>query len=105
MNHFDSLEFVKKSKELGANEQLAEYQARSIENAINIAVNTTRIDMKNKELATKMDIKEVELSIKEVELRLSAEIHKSKIETIVWVGGILVTLLVASGIIQHFLKF
>jgi hypothetical protein len=30
--------------------------------------------------------------------------HKSKIDTIVWLGGIMLTLLVASGLIQHFFK-
>lgn len=94
---FDALDFVDKSKELGVDEKVAKYQARQIEQAIEIAVNSIKADMETKELATKLDIKELEL-------KLSAEIQKSKIDTILWVGGIMVSLLIANGIIQHFFK-
>jgi len=97
INHFDVLDYVKKSREFGVPEQLAEYQARQIEQSIDIAINTARAEIENKDLASKMDIKELEL-------KLSAEIHKSKIDTVLWVGGIMLTLLVASGLIQHFFK-
>ena len=114
MKHFDSLEFVKKSKELGANEELAEYQARQIEQAIDIAISTARVEIDTRELATKKDIKELELKIKEIDSKLElkieqvraevyqgrAEMHKSKYEIIIWVAG----LLLASGVIQHFFK-
>ena len=87
--HFDSLDFVKKSKELGASEQLAEYQARQIEQAIDIAVNQAKEDIDAKDLATKKDIKELELKIAE-----------TKTQIIIWIGG----LIIASGLIQHFFK-
>ncbi|MDQ5921876.1 MAG: hypothetical protein QG673_1935 [Pseudomonadota bacterium] len=80
LSHFDSLEFVKKSKELGANEELAEYKARKIEQAIEIAVSSAREDIQAKDMATKKDL----------------EIAKNQI--ILWVTG----LFVASGLIQHF---
>ncbi len=103
MKHFDSLEFVKKSKELGANEELAVYQARQIEQAIDIAIITARSEIDTRELATKKDIKELELKIEQVRAdvyQVRADMHKSKYEIIIWVAG----LLLASGAIQHFFK-
>ncbi len=144
IRHFDTLEFVKHSKSLGVDEPIAEYQARQIEQAIDIAVNTAhsgielkdlatknnllelrqelktdifevkneinelRQDVKNLEISTKKDITELEMStkidMKDLELRLTSQIHKSKTETVGWISGIMVTLLVASGLIQHFFK-
>ncbi len=111
MRHFDLLDFVDKSKELGVDEKVAKYQARQIEQAIEIAVDTVRFEIENKELATKNDIKELELkigsNIKESELRLEKEIEifrkeiaQSSNKVIYWVMG----LLIASGLIQHLLK-
>jgi len=97
IKHFDSLDYVEKSKELGVQENIAIYQARQIEQAIDIAINNVKSDIESKELAKKLDLKELEL-------KLIAEMHKSKIDTIVWLGGIMLTLLVASGLIQHFFK-
>lgn len=65
LDHFDTLAYVTKSKKLGADENLAKYQARQIEQAIAIAVNTARTDIENKELATKQDIKNLELATKQ----------------------------------------
>ena len=95
-NHFDALGYVKKSKELGVPEQVAEYQARQIEQSIEIAVNTIRHEIENKELATKKDIKELELKIEQVR----TEISQSSNKIILWVAGLFVT----SGLIQHFFK-
>lgn len=88
-NHFDVLEYVKKSKELGVTEQLAEYQARQIEQSIEIAINTVRSEIEHKELATKKDI---EIVRKEIALATN--------KIIMWMGGFLL----ASGLIQHFFK-
>lgn len=88
-NHFDALDYVKKSKELGVPEQVAEYQARQIEQSIEIAINTIRTEIENKDLATKKDIEMVR-----------AEIAQAKNQIILWVAG----LFVASGLIQHFFK-
>ena len=89
MNHFDVFEYVKKSRELGVPEQVAEYQARQFEQSIEIAVNATRAEMENKELATKKDI---ELVRKEIALASN--------RTIMWIVGFLL----AGGLIQHFFK-
>ena len=83
--HFDSLGFVKSAKGLGVKEEIAEHQARQIEQAIDIAVATAREEVHAKDLATKQDIKNIELNIKNVEIK----IEQSKNQTILWVSGIL----------------
>lgn len=93
LKHFDALDFVDKSKALGADENLAKYQARQIEQAIEIAVTTARTEIENKELATKKDIKELEIRI-----------GQAKFEVIIWVVGLVAGLFIASGLIQHFFK-
>lgn len=93
INHFDALSYVKKSRELGVSEQLAEYQARQIEQSIEIAVNTARTEIENKELATKKD---VEVAVE----KLRKEIAIANNKLIIWMGGFLL----ASGIIQHFFR-
>ena len=87
--HFDSLNYVKQAKKLGTSEELAELQARQIEQAIDIAVATIKDEMELHNLATKKDISNLELKI-----------EQSKNQIIIWVGG----LLFASGLIQHFFK-
>lgn len=58
--HFDILDFVKKSKEYGTSKELAKFQARQIEQAIDIAVAQAKEDINSKELATKRNIKELD---------------------------------------------
>lgn len=108
IRHFDMLDYVDQSKALGADEKLAKYQARQIEQAIDIAVSTAKAEIDGRELATKRDLKEglkelevvLGKNIKDVELR----IERVKSELILWVGGLMAGFLVASGLIQHFLK-
>jgi hypothetical protein len=111
LKHFDLLNFVKKSKELGVPEPLAEYQGRQIEEAIEIAVASSHEGVEERELATKKDIKELEFSTKKdlkelevkmmtIESNLKLEIEKSKNQMIVWLIG----LLAVNGLIAHFLK-
>ena len=96
MKHFDTLAFVKKSKELGVKEEIAEYQARQIESAIDIAVYTANDEFKALELATKndlkqvesclkQDIKQVENNIKQLELKIEQYRYDS-LKFIVWTG-------------------
>ena len=68
--HFDTLAFVKKSKELGVVEEIAEYQARQIEYAIDIAVATANDEFRPHELATKTDLKQIEANIKQIEANI-----------------------------------
>ena len=104
INHFDVFGYVKKSRELGVSEQVAEYQARQIEQSIEIAVKTARAEIENKELATKKDIeKNVETLRTEMEKNtemLRKEIALANTKMIIWMGGFLL----ASGLIQHFFK-
>lgn len=93
IRHFDLLDYVEKSKSLGVDENIAKYQARQIEQAISIAVDTARTEVENKELATKKDMAELKAELK-------VEIQKSKFEMVAWVAG----MFIASGLIQHFLK-
>ena len=86
--HFDSLDFVKKSKALGVKDELAEYQARQFENVIDIASAVThelatKTDIARLEIAMKSDSKQLEVvestlksEIKQVESALSAEIKQ-----------------------------
>jgi hypothetical protein len=81
--HFDTLAYVKQARKLGTSEELAEFQAKQIEQAIDVAIS----QIESKDLATKKDIKELELKI-----------ESTKNQIILWVGG----LVMASGLLQHF---
>jgi hypothetical protein len=81
MKHFDLLNFVKKSKELGMPEPLAEYQGRQIEEAMERAIEVSHEAVEAREFTSKQDSKEtennllfkmtgLELQIKEVEARI-----------------------------------
>ena len=100
VRHFDLLDFVKRSKELGMSELLAEYQGRKIEEAMEEAIAVSKEVVESKELATKQDLKAVEskleLKIKEVELK----IEQARNQTIIWIGGFII----ASCLISHFFK-
>lgn len=93
--HFDVLSYVKKAKELGANEELAEYQARQIEQlADTIQEQRQEIEsLKQLEPATKKDLEVLKLE-------LQKEIVQSSNKIIIWVVGFII----ASGLIQHFFK-
>ena len=111
LRHFDVLGYVEKSRALGVDEKVATYQARQIEEAIDIAVITAKTEIENKELATKGDIRaldsKLEKELKALDLKIEqtkAEIYKSKFDVIIWVVGLVAGLFVASGLIQHFFK-
>ncbi len=101
--HFDALDYVDQARALGVDERVAKYQARQMEQVIDIAVNTARLDLENKELATKKDTQLLQKEIKELDLKIEqvrTEIHQSKFELVIWLAGFFV----ASGLIQHFFK-
>ena len=100
IKHFDALDYVEHSKSLGVDEKVAKYQARQMEQAIEIATNNARSEIENRESATKKDIRDVQKDIKELDLTLRAEIQKSKFELVVWVVG----LFIVNGLLQHFFK-
>ncbi len=82
IKYFDTYEFVKKSKEFGSSEELAEYQIKQFEQAIETAVTSVKDEIKSKELATKGDVRESEL-------RLQKEIVSARNQMILWVTGLL----------------
>ncbi len=82
IKHFDALAYVKKAKELGTSEELAEFQARQIEDAIEVAILNIKEEIAIKDLATKRDL------------------ESTKNQIILWVAG----LFLASGLLQHFIK-
>jgi hypothetical protein len=102
IKHFDLLSFVKRSKKLGVPEPLAEYQGRQIEEAIEVAVASSKQTLEAKNVATQQDLKNTELTLrqdlKSLESRLELKIEQTKNQTILWLGG----LLIASGLISHF---
>lgn len=107
VKHFDALGYVRKSKELGVPEHIAEYQARQMEEILEIAINSGKTEIQNQELASKKDIeltrKDIELSKKELELKIeqvNVAVHKSKYEVVIWVAG----LFLANGLLNHFFK-
>ena len=94
-NHFDVHDFIKKSKELGASEELAEFQARQIE-AISevVQLQQQQIDVLNKfEPATKQDLgilklelqKEIQEVQKEIEI-VRKEIALASNKTLLLMG-------------------
>lgn len=93
IRHFDALSYVDRSKALGLDEDLAKYQARQMEELLEMATDNARTTIEARELATKKDLLEVK-----GDLRL--DIQKSKLELIMWVAG----MFIASGLIQHFFK-
>jgi len=74
--HFDVLAYVKKAKELGTSEDLAEFQARQIEEAIEVAISA----IENRELATKSDINSMQKD-------LQKELISAELRLIKWILG------------------
>lgn len=85
VKHFDALEYVKKSRELGVDEKVAEFQARQIEQAIEVAIS----QIENKELATKSDIGALQKDLVTAELRLVKWILGTGVATILAIAGLL----------------
>lgn len=96
---FDVLEFVKWAKELGVSEELAEFQARQIAKAIDIAVALAKEEIAALKSANHTTL-ESELSWEQRAKDLEHKIIKSRYQTIIWV----VSLFSISGLIQYFFK-
>lgn len=125
IKYFDTLDYVRKAKEIKDPEILAEYQVKQMESAIetavqyvqqNSSVDVTQIrdEINNKEWATKSDVwllksdilnikSDFELKINAVELKI-AHLRYEMIKFIIWTGvgsvitlGTLMTSLMAYG--------
>jgi len=89
---FDTYALVTKLKEAGVPEQQAAAQVETLTKAIDSALEQARHDYKLDDLATKRDLKELELRIdarvRELELKMAKDIAESKAELIRWVVGV-----------------
>ena len=92
---FDTYEFVKELKDAGFSEQQAETITKLQKSAANSTLEQARHDFEVDDLATKRDIRELELKIELVKADLKRdiesvrkEIAETKAELIRWVVGV-----------------
>lgn len=99
IKYFDTLEYVRKAKELHDPEALAEYQVKQIETAIETAVAQVKTHVEEKELATKADLDKTQHAL---ELKI-ANLRHELLKSILWTGtgGLLTLLSVLGGMIAH----
>lgn len=83
---FDALAYFEKLKEAGVPEEQAKVQANAFRDFSAIQEENSR-----KELATKGDIQNVRLEMKEIEMRLSERIEEGKHEILKWLIGFILT--------------
>jgi|GEM_PF-3986907 len=86
---FDVVEYIKKLRNAGASQQLAETQAQELEHVLEEAISMSKLDVQSKELATRGNIKELELKIEQTKSELQKEIAQSSNRTIIWVVSLL----------------
>ncbi len=117
MKHFDVLDFVKKSKELGASQEMAEFQARQIEvladtlqeqnqeiEALKKLEPVTKRDLEIVKLELQKEIEELRKEIQVVKLELQKEIAMVKNELVKWVLGTgIATILAIAGLLKFML--
>lgn len=89
---FDTHEFIKELKNAGFSEQQAEVITKLQKTAISSTLEQAKHDYQLDDLATKRDLKELELkvdaSIRELELKVAKDIAESKAELVCWVVGV-----------------
>jgi tetrahydromethanopterin S-methyltransferase subunit G len=87
---FDTHDFVKKLKGAGFSEEQAEVLTDLQKATSQNTLEQARHDYKLDDLATKRDLKEVELKIEMVKSELKREIADTKADLIKWVVGVVV---------------
>lgn len=97
---FDIVDYIRKLRSVGVSQEIAEVQAQELEHVLEVAIHTSKEEMKVKDLVTKQDLENTKLELEKKMVQVKAEIHKAKYDVIVWIGG----MLIASGLIQHFFK-
>lgn len=89
---FDTHEFVKELKDAGFSEQQAEVITKLQKTTVNATLEQAKHDYQLDDLATKRDLRELELkldaSFRELELKVAKDIAESKAELIRWVVGV-----------------
>ena len=94
---FDVVEYIRKLRNVGVAQEVAEVQAQELEHVVNGVLQQSKQHtheiFENKELSTKGDLAKTKLE-------LQKEMQQIKVEVIMWVAG----MFIASGLIQHFFK-
>jgi len=89
---FDTHEFIKELKNAGFSEQQAEAITKLQKTVIGSTLEQAKHDYQLDDLATKRDLKELELKvdagIRELELKVAKDIAESKAELVRWVVGV-----------------
>ena len=85
---FDTHEFVKKLKDVGFSEQQAEVLTDLQKTTVNNTLEQAKHDYDLDNLASKRDIRELELKIELVKSELKRDIAETKSELIRWVVGV-----------------
>ena len=85
---FDTHEFVKKLKEVGFSEEQAEAITSLQKTTSSNTLEQARHDYDLDNLATKRDLREIELKIELVRSELKRDIAETKTELIRWVVGV-----------------
>lgn len=85
---FDTHEFVKELKEAGFSEQQAEVITKLQKSAVSSTLEQARHDYELDDLATKRDIRDVDLKIELAKAELKRDIAETKADLIRWVVGV-----------------
>lgn len=96
---FDIVEYIRKLRNAGASQALAEVQAQELEHAMSGVLEQARLETKqafdNKELVTKGDLELTKLALqKDIEIlrkELEVKIAENTTKIIIWVSGIMGT--------------
>jgi len=112
---FDTLQYAKRLKQVGFTEEQAEVQAEALSDLIDDRLATKldikelersmRLDMKELERSMKLDIKEVEKTMKEDVKALEMAMKEMGYKITIKLGGMMVTGVVALGAFLAFIKF
>jgi hypothetical protein len=88
-SRFDPIEYIKRLRNLGVNQEVAEVQAQELEHVLETAIDIVKKDIFTKELATKADLGTTKAELqKEI-----AALRYDTLKFIIWTGvGIVVTL-------------
>ena len=105
LNHFDVFAYIKTAKMLGTSEELAEFQARQIEHAVEVAVTTLGNTLESKELATKQDVWALKQDVTALKQELKQDMAALKFDMLKWMLGIgIASTLVICGAMFTLLK-
>lgn len=79
---FDIVEYIKKLRNAGVSQEIAEIQAQELEHVLEVAVSTFKEDMNSGELATKKDLDKTRLELqKEI-----ADLRYTTLKFVVYTG-------------------